>query len=121
MYIDCSVGSGVAKFDLRLRIAEMEVMTGRDIGPLVAGKRCTALSCFAQGYPSTSNTIDNGNNRVVDPFKQRHRGLFVAASLLISVCHFANVSHVSSILQTFMKRHAPPIARIVEPLQILLA
>ena len=93
----------------------------RDICPWVLESdvdMVTALSWFAQGWFTllTMRKIEGWTHPSKDIESLLYLLLFSSQPVILRMSHGS-----SSILQTFIKRHAPPIARIIEPLQILLA
>ena len=76
-----------------------------------------------------ATTLTTEINFWKDAFQRKYTKLFVVQFVQRPLFSFRSVTsstfpeeHLdSSILKTVIKRHGPPIARIVEPLQILLA
>ena len=82
-----------------------------------------ATSALAQWWPPLATTLTMVIN-LEEQFQRIYRANLATINFLISIHYFVKfpVEHVrSGILKTVVKRHAPPIARIIEPLQILLA
>lgn len=80
-----------------------------------------ALSGFVPGCSSVCNSTDDGDESWMGLIQAKTQSNFCSSVILKSVRYFVNVSHLSSILQTLIKRHAPSTTGIVEPLLVLLS